>query len=105
MPEKAPAAASFDFGLQIGKYEVQKQLGKGATGTVYLAKDTFTGREVALKTIEPEVFRDPEFGSVYRQQFKNEASLAGKIRHPHIVTIYDAVVTEDGGHLAMEIVS
>jgi serine/threonine protein kinase len=90
--------------LQIGKYEVQKQLGKGATGTVYLAKDTFTGREVALKTIEPEVFRDPEFGAVYRQQFQNEASLAGKIRHPHIVTIYDAVVTDDGGHLAMEIV-
>jgi serine/threonine protein kinase len=98
-------AFELDLTLQIGKYEVQKQLGKGATGTVYLAKDTFTGREVALKTIEPEVFRDPEFGAVYRQQFQNEASLAGKIRHPHIVTIFDAVVTEDGGHLAMEIVS
>jgi serine/threonine protein kinase len=84
---------------------VQKQLGKGATGTVYLARDTFTGREVALKTIEPEVFRDPEFGAVYKQQFENEASLAGKIRHPHIVTIYDAVVAEESGHLAMEIVT
>jgi tRNA A-37 threonylcarbamoyl transferase component Bud32 len=83
---------------------VQKHLGKGATGTVYLAKDTFTGKEVALKTIEPEVFRDPEFGTVYRSQFLNEASLAGKLRHPHIVSILDAVVTEDSGHIAMELV-
>ena len=71
-----------DLSLQVGKYDVQKLLGKGATGTVYLAKDTFTGKEVALKTIEPEVFRDPEFGTVYRSQFLNEASLAGKLRHP-----------------------
>ena len=94
-----------DLALQVGKYDVQKLLGKGATGTVYLAKDTFTGKEVALKTIEPEVFRDPEFGTVYRTQFLNEASLAGKLRHPHIVSILDAVVGEDSGHLAMELVT
>jgi serine/threonine protein kinase len=91
--------------LQVGKYDVQKLLGKGATGTVYLAKDTFSGKEVALKTIEPEVFRDPEFGTVYRSQFLNEASLAGKLRHPHIVAILDAVVEENSGYIAMEIVS
>ena len=91
--------------LQVGKYEIQTNLGKGATGTVYLAKDPFTGRQVALKTIEPEVFRDPEFGAVYRQQFQNEASLAGKIRHPHIVAVYDAMVGEDSGYIAMEVVS
>jgi len=94
-----------DLSLQVGKYEVQKLLGKGATGTVYLAKDSFSGREVALKTIEPEVFRDPEFGTVYRQQFLNEASLAGKLRHPHIVGILDAVVQEDSGYIAMELVT
>ncbi|MGH8690459.1 MAG: serine/threonine-protein kinase [Burkholderiales bacterium] len=93
-----------DLSLQVGKYDVQKMLGKGATGTVYLAKDTFTGKEVALKTIEPEVFRDPEFGTVYRSQFLNEASLAGKLRHPYIVSILDAVVGEDSGHIAMELV-
>jgi len=91
--------------LQVGKYDVQKMLGKGATGTVYLAKDTFSGREVALKTIEPEVFRDPEFGTVYRTQFLNEASLAGKLKHPHIVSILDAVVGEDSGYIAMELVT
>jgi len=94
-----------DLSLQVGKYEVQKLLGKGATGTVYLAKDAFSGREVALKTIEPEVFRDPEFGTVYRQQFLNEASLAGKLKHPHIVGILDAVVQENSGYIAMELVS
>jgi tRNA A-37 threonylcarbamoyl transferase component Bud32 len=94
-----------DLSLQVGKYDIQKMLGKGATGTVYLAKDTFTGKEVALKTIEPEVFRDPEFGTVYRSQFLNEASLAGKLRHPYIVSILDAVVGEDSGHIAMELVT
>src|SRR5204863_784926 len=98
-------AVQMDLSLQVGKYDVQKAIGKGATGTVYLAKDTFTGREVALKTIEPEIFRDPEFGSVYRTQFQNEASLAGKLRHPHIVAILDAVVGEDSGHIAMELVT
>src|SRR5947208_13253016 len=95
-------AVQMDLSLQVGKYDVQKAIGKGATGTVYLARDTFTGREVALKTIEPEVFRDPEFGTVYRSQFQNEASLAGKLRHPHIAAILDAVVQKDSGHIAME---
>jgi eukaryotic-like serine/threonine-protein kinase len=98
-------ALQLDLSLQVGKYEIQRALGKGATGMVYLAKDTFTGREVALKTIEPEVFRDPEFGAVYRTQFQNEASLAGKLRHPYIVAILDAVVAEDSGHIAMEYVA
>ena len=96
------AAFELDLSLQVGKYDVEKLLGKGATGTVYLAVDTFSGNKVALKTIEPEVFRDPEFGTLYRSQFLNEASLAGKLKHPHIVTIYDAVVQEDSGHIAME---
>ena len=94
-----------DLSLQVGKYDIQKLLGRGATGTVYLARDQFTGREVALKTIEPEVFRDAQFGAVYRTQFQNEASLAGKLRHPHIVAILDAVVGEDSGHIAMELVT
>jgi eukaryotic-like serine/threonine-protein kinase len=111
MPDAKPADTTLDFSrsldlrLQVGKYDVQKLLGKGATGTVYLAKDTFTGKEVALKTIEPEVFRDPEFGTVYRAQFLQEASLAGKLRHPYIVSILDAVVGEDSGHIAMELVT
>jgi eukaryotic-like serine/threonine-protein kinase len=94
-----------DLKLQVGKYDIRKLLGKGATGTVYLAVDTFSGKEVALKTIEPEVFRDPEFGTVHRTQFLAEASLAGKLKHPHIVAILDAVVREDSGYIAMELVT
>ncbi|MBM3346348.1 MAG: hypothetical protein FJY55_07640 [Betaproteobacteria bacterium] len=78
-----------DLSLQIGKYEVERQLGKGATGTVYLAVNTFTGEKVALKVIEPEVFREAQFGAVHRSQFLNEASLAGKLKHLHIVGILD----------------
>jgi len=102
---RAAVSDDTDLGLslQVGKYDVQKMLGKGATGTVYLARDTFSGREVALKTIEPEVFRDPEFGTVHRSQFQNEASLAGKLKHPHIVSILDAAVGEDSGYIAMEL--
>jgi serine/threonine protein kinase len=98
-------AFEIDLSLQVGKYDILRQLGKGATGTVYLAVDTFSGKEVALKVMELEVFRDPEFGAVYRSQFLNEASLAGTLRHPHIVAILDAVVLEDSGHIAMEVVS
>jgi serine/threonine protein kinase len=100
----ADPSFQLDLSLQVGKYDIQKALGKGATGTVYLAKDTFTGREVALKTIEPEVFRDPELGAVYRTQFQNEASLAGKLRHPHIAAILDAVVQQDSAYVVMEYV-
>jgi tRNA A-37 threonylcarbamoyl transferase component Bud32 len=100
-----PEAIELGLSLQVGKYDVHKMLGKGATGTVYLARDTFSGGEVALKTIEPEVFRDPEFGTEYRSQFQNEASLAGKLKHPHIVGILDAVVGEDSGYIAMELVT
>src|SRR5664279_1725511 len=86
-PRPVDQTFEMDLSLQIGKYDIRRQLGKGATGTVYLAVDTFSGKEVALKVIEPEVFKDPEFGAVYRSQFLNEASLAGKLKHPHIVSI------------------
>jgi eukaryotic-like serine/threonine-protein kinase len=98
-------AMEHGLSLQVGRYDVQRMLGRGATGTVYLARDTFSGGEVALKTIEPEVFRDPEFGTVHRSQFQNEASLAGKLKHPHIVGILDATVGEDSGYIAMELVT
>ena len=90
---------------RIGKYELKRVLGKGASGTVYLGIDTFTKAEVAVKVIDPEVFKDPQHGKFLRTQFLNEASLAGKLNHPHIVSILDAVVTEDSGLIAMEYVA
>lgn len=92
----------------IGKYEVQKLLGKGATGSVYLASDPFTQREVAIKVLD-QMPPDPEEARRQLKFFQNEASLAGKLRHPHIVSIFDAGIDkkEDGKdlrYLVMELV-
>ncbi len=91
----------------IGKYEVQKLLGKGATGSVYLATDAFAGREVAIKVLDA-MPKDPEEARRQLKFFQNEASLAGKLRHPHIVSIFDAGVEKKDGkdllYLVMELV-
>ncbi|MEO8386477.1 MAG: serine/threonine-protein kinase [Betaproteobacteria bacterium] len=89
---------------QIGKYRVIRELGKGATGAVYLAEDTFKHRSVAIKLMFPEVLKDAEDGELYRRMFLNEASLAGKLLHPHIVSIFDAVVDEEMSYIVMEYV-
>lgn len=88
----------------FGKYELKSLLGKGASASVYHALDTFSNDEVALKVIDPAVFQDAEFGALLRKQFLKEASLAGKLHHPHIASILDAVVTEDAGYIVMEYV-
>lgn len=89
---------------RIGKYEIRKKLGEGATSIVYLGFDPFAGREVAVKAIFPEVLRDRERGRLYRHLLVTEASLAGKLSHPHIVQIFDAVVNEDQSYIVMEYV-
>lgn len=89
---------------KIGKYELKKLLGEGASAKVYLALDTYTGTEVALKVIDGKVLRDAEVGEMTRGQFMNESSLAGRLAHPHIVGIFEAVMGEDSGYVAMEYV-
>src|SRR5918994_417672 len=93
---------------RLGKYEIRKLLGKGATGSVYLAVDPFGQREVALKVMD-NVGRDPEEARRQLRFFQNEASLAGKLRHPHIVSILDAGVEDVSGaepvrYLVMEVI-
>ncbi|MEW6165176.1 MAG: serine/threonine-protein kinase [Pseudomonadota bacterium] len=87
-----------------GKYEVICKLGEGATSTVYLAYDPFAEREVAVKLIFQDVLKDRDRGKLFRHLLINEASLAGKLVHPHIVQIYDAVVGEDESYIVMEYV-
>jgi eukaryotic-like serine/threonine-protein kinase len=89
---------------QIGKYQIVRELGKGATGKVYLADDPFASRQVAIKVMFPEALRSAEDGAFYRNMFLNEAALAGKVSHPHIVQIYDAVVEEKMSYIVMEFV-
>ena len=76
---------------RVGKYEVKRLLGEGATGSVYLAADPFGQRDVALKVMKAPP-ADPEAARRQLRFFQNEAALAGKLRHPHIVSILDAGV-------------
>ncbi len=90
---------------KIGKYDVRSHLGEGATSTVWLGWDPFAQREVAIKVIAQEVLRDKERGRLYRHLLVNEASLAGKLMHPHIVQIFDAVVDDAQSYIVMEYVA
>jgi len=91
----------------IGKYEIHDLLGKGATGSVYLATDPFERRQIAIKVLDA-MPQDPEEARRALKFFQNEASLAGKLRHPHIVSIFDAGVEKKEGkdlrYLVMELV-
>ena len=89
---------------QYGKYTLRRALGAGASGTVYCALDTFSGKEVALKVFDPKALHDPDMGELTRGQFMNEAALAGRLSHPHIVSIFEAVIQEESGYVAMEYV-
>jgi len=86
---------------QIGRYKITGELGRGAMGLVYKAEDPALGRTVALKTIalsddEPE--RDE-----YRKRFLMEGKAAGRLTHPHIVTVYDFGEERDIAYMAMEL--
>ncbi len=89
---------------RIGKYQIISKLGEGATSTVYLAYDDFARRQVAIKVMFPEVLSDRERGHAYHRMLINEAALAGRMMHPHIVQIYDAVVDEALSYIVMEYV-
>jgi serine/threonine protein kinase len=89
---------------RIGKYQVIKKLGEGATSEVYLCFDPFANRRVAIKVVFPDALTDEENRKLFRKLFITEASLAGKLGHPHIVQIYDAVVDEALSYVVMEYV-
>jgi serine/threonine-protein kinase len=75
--------------LKLGRYEVVRELGKGAMGIVYLAKDPLIGRLVALKTIRAAVHADDDETKEFQQRFIREAQAAGILNHPSIVTVHD----------------
>ena len=106
MPASAADADATQDGVvhKIGRYEIVKELGRGAMGAVYQARDPQIGRVVAIKVImvgnqPPEVLDD------YKQRFYREAQTAGRMSHPGIVTIYDMAENSDGNpYLVMEFV-
>src|SRR6267378_1665554 len=89
---------------QLGKYPILREIGSGATSRAYLARDPFADREVAIKVFLFDSHADPHTERMLHKSFVAEASLAGKLNHPHIVDILDAVVEPDHSYLVMEYV-
>ncbi|HWN31031.1 MAG TPA: serine/threonine-protein kinase [Burkholderiales bacterium] len=86
----------------LGRYQVEKELGKGAMGVVYLGKDPKISRVVAIKTIAlSQEFDAGELEDV-KTRFFREAETAGRLNHPNIVTIFDAGEEHDLAYIAME---
>ena len=94
----------FELQEQLGKYPLLREIGSGATSSVYLARDPFSGRDVAIKVFLFDRDADPQDERLKHKAFVAEASLAGRLNHPHIVEIYDAVVEPDHSYLVMEYV-
>ena len=88
----------------IGKYPLLREIGAGATSRVYLARDPFANRDVAIKVFHFDKHADEQEERMVHKAFLAEASLAGKLNHPHIVDIFDAVVEPDRSYLVMEYV-
>jgi serine/threonine-protein kinase len=85
---------------QLGRYEVMSELGQGAMGVVYKARDPLIDRVVAIKTINLGLAQEEK--EEYEGRFYQEARAAGRLNHPNIVTIYDVGKSGDIAYIAME---
>ena len=85
----------------LGRYRILGELGRGAMGTVYRAHDPLIDREVAIKTLHPNL---PRRGvAEVRERFLREAKSAGRLNHPNIVTIFDVGEQDGVAYMAMEL--
>ncbi len=97
-PAKAPPVPE-----KLGRYKIVHKLGQGAMGIVYRALDPMINREVALKAIPLATEFDADEIEEARAKFFREAEMAGRLNHPHIVTIYDAGEDHGTAYIAMEL--
>ena len=89
----------------IGRYEIEKKIGQGTTGVVYLAKDPYIKRQLELKVSKPASDAKGKAISQYRERFFSEAQSAeGGLSQPNIVSIYDVGIHRDDCYIAMEYV-
>ena len=89
---------------KVGKYPVTRELGRGGTSRVYLGRDPFANRDVAIKLVIAADGVDTDLRRRFHKVFLNEASLVGKLIHPHIMAIYDADASDDYSYIVMEYV-
>jgi serine/threonine-protein kinase len=87
----------------LGRYEVMKELGRGAMGIVYLGKDPKINRSVAIKTLRFEEDMDETQTKSVKERFFREAESAGNLTHPNIIRIFDAGEDQDVAYIAMEL--
>jgi serine/threonine-protein kinase len=98
-PETVPDAQALQ---RLGRYQLEREIGRGAMGTVYLGRDTAINRQVAIKAIPlASEFSDSELVEA-RARFFREAETAGRLNHPNIVTIYDVGEERGLAYIAME---
>ncbi|WP_026352821.1 CHASE2 domain-containing serine/threonine-protein kinase [Solimonas variicoloris] len=88
----------------LGRYQVERELGKGAMGVVYAGRDPKIGRQVAIKTLALSQEFEPDELAGVKERFFREAETAGRLAHPHIVSIYDAGEEHDLAYIAMEFI-
>ena len=84
------------------RFEMKQLLGRGASGEVHLAFDNYAQRDVAIKMNRLNLFDDPVAGNRNRKMWLNETRLAGKLKHPFIVQIYEAGSTDEFNYIVME---
>jgi len=89
----------------IGRYQIERELGRGAMGMVYLGNDPRIGRTVAIKTLALASEFDGQQLENVKRRFYQEAETAGQLNHPNIVTIYDVGEEHDLAYIAMDYVS
>lgn len=98
-PPSTPTSAT-----RLGKYELVNELGRGGMGVVYEAVDTQLNRKVALKLMLTNPSADAKDVSLDEERFVQEAQLSAKLKHPNIVTVYEAGVLDGRRFLAMEMI-
>jgi serine/threonine-protein kinase len=101
-PAPAEPDDAFTAPETLGRYQLLEPIGRGATGYVYLARDPVINRIVALKVIDLSLDYDGVELESLSQSFLREASIAGGLNHPNIVTIFDVGQTEGLAYIAME---
>jgi len=99
---RAEHAAPPELPQRIGRYEVRSRLGEGATSEVFLARDDFHDRLVAIKRVRPATLANPLDAHYSSRFFAAEAALVGRLKHPNVVQVYDAVDDPQAPYLVLE---
>lgn len=87
---------------KLGRYQIDKEIGRGAMGMVYLGRDEKIGRTVAVKTMMLSEEIEVDKREAVKSRFFREAEAAGRLNHPNIVTVYDVGDEEDLAYIAMD---